>query len=110
MGTSPLTTPSQPLQRAAALGQRPGHTDEIVEPGDCCGARQRVQGELAAVVHIEGDGVDALVGARTQRDPGGAVDGQGEDEAVVVVGVLADEVDASRRADDVGGRSRRIRR
>ena len=46
---------------------------------------------------------DAIVLAGPQGDAGGAVDGQGEDEAIVVVGVFADEVDASRRAHDGGG-------
>src|SRR5690606_10263664 len=36
-------------------------------------------------------------------DGGGAVDGDGEDEAVVVVCVLADEVDAAGRCGSCGG-------
>src|SRR5262249_20696273 len=40
---------------------------------------------------------------RPERDPGRAVDGHGQDEAVVVVGVLADHVDTPGRAHDVGG-------
>ena len=59
---------------------------------------------MALVVHIERDGANNAVGAWPQRDPGRAVNGKRHDEAVIVIGMFADEVDATRRADDEGGR------
>jgi len=41
----------------------------------------------------------AAVAARPQRDPHRSIDGQRQDEAVVVVGVLADQIDPARRAN-----------
>jgi hypothetical protein len=42
---------------------------------------------------------DAAVSAGTERDPYGAVNRHRQDESFVVVGMLADQVDTSRRAD-----------
>ena len=41
---------------------------------------------------------DAVVGARSELDAAAQRDRHRKDEAVVVVGVLADEIDAARRA------------
>jgi len=50
---------------------------------------------------IQGTRVHLVIVAGSQRDPDGPVDGHGQYEAVVVVGVLADQVDPPGRPDDV---------
>src|SRR5579864_3249253 len=42
--------------------------------------------------------------ARSDRNPCGAIDSGGEDEAAVVVGMFADEVGAAGRAENTDGR------
>lgn len=43
--------------------------------------------------------------ARSRSDPAGKINRRRENEAVVVVGMFADEIDSARRAIDVGRRS-----
>ncbi len=50
---------------------------------------------VALVVVVGGDHFDQVVAAQADGDAGLVVDGAGQHEAVVVVGVLADEVDAA---------------
>ena len=44
--------------------------------------------------------VDMPILARPQSNPHGSIDSHGQNKTVVVVGVLADQVDAARRAYD----------
>jgi hypothetical protein len=46
---------------------------------------------------------DGVAGPGSQGDPGGAVDRHRQDKAIVVVGVLADEIDAAGRTDETRG-------
>ncbi len=49
---------------------------------------------------VEARDADAWLGRRQQRDADVHIDGEREDEAAVVVGVLTDEVDPPRRPGD----------
>src|SRR5439155_23268251 len=55
-------------------------------------------------IEVEGMSADRAVRAGAPGEPHVAVDGGGQDKAVVVVGVLADQVDAPRRAHHDFGR------
>ncbi len=48
--------------------------------------------------------IDLSILTRPQRNPHGTIDGHGQNKTVVVIGVLADQVDATRRAYDKGRR------
>ena len=51
---------------------------------------------------------DAAIRPRPEGDPGGAIDGHRQHEAVVVVGVLADQIDPPRRPHDALGRRAKV--
>ena len=67
------------------------------------GVRNLVQGKLDRLAVVERVHHDARIDAAAQRDRDLAVDGHRQHEAVVVVGVLADQVDATRRANQHRG-------
>ena len=92
----------------AVLAQGPEDAGGIVGPGlRARAARSSSMGLVDVLVEVDGVGEDAAVGARGDGDEGGEVDGGGHDEAVAVVGVLADEVDAAGRGEELArGRSR----
>ena len=92
-------------QRAKTLDEDIDDTADVVGPALVTVLGTCVSGELVAlVVIVGGHDSDAIVGARRDGDFGGEVDGAGQHETVVVVGVLADQVDTTRCTDDVGGR------
>ena len=64
-----------------------------------------VDGELDGFVGVGGVHADFAVGARGANDEGGFIDGHGADEAVVVVDVFTDEIDAAGCTDgeELGG-------
>ena len=57
--------------------------------------------EVRAFLEVERVGYNPLVVSRAKRDPHRTVDRHRQHEAVVVVGVVADEIDAARRAREV---------
>jgi hypothetical protein len=61
-----------------------------------------VEGENGRFLQIERVHPHRAVSARPQRNPRSAVDSQRQHEAVVVVGVFADQVDTPRRARHKG--------
>ena len=65
---------------------------------------QIVERELGGLVVIDRIDDDAAVVARPQSDPNRPIDGQRQHEAVVVVGMLADQIDPTRGPDDPAGR------
>ena len=101
-------TPRRPVSGRPASVERPGGARDVVDPA--AGLRARpVQVEAVALAGVEPGQLDPAVVGRQVGDADLEVDGGGQDEALVVVGVLADEVDPAGRADDddvVGGGSR----
>ena len=65
----------------------------------------RIEICLDGFVEILGMDQQLLVGARSRSDPAVELDGSRKDKAVVVVGVLPDEVYPARRTIDGGSRS-----
>jgi hypothetical protein len=63
---------------------------------------QVIELELEGLIVFQRVDDGAPVGARAQGDAHGAVDRHRQDVALVVVGVFADEVHPSRRADEEG--------
>ena len=59
---------------------------------------------VALVVVVGGDHFDQVVAAQADGDAGLVVDGAGQHEAVVVVGMFTDEVDAAGGAHQQIGR------
>ena len=95
----------QPMgQRAETLDEDIDDAADVVGPALVTVLGTCISSELVALVVIVGShDPDAIVGTRRDGDFGGEVDGAGQHETVVVVGVLADQVDTTRCADDVGG-------
>ena len=92
-------TPRRPVRGRPASVERPGRARDVVEPR--AGLRARlVEVEAIALAAIEPHELDPPVVGREVGDPDLEVDGGREDEALVVVGVLADQVDPARGADD----------
>src|SRR5205823_9530045 len=80
------------------------HAAQIVAPGMDSVPLDSVQAKLDRVIEVEGMSADRAVRAGAPGEPHVAVDGGGQDKAVVVVGMLADQVDAPRRAHHDFGR------
>ena len=89
-------------QFVAALHQDTGDAEHVITPsagalrGKVVEIKFKVAGEFFRVDH------ELAIGSRGDRDIGRESDSGGHDEAVVVVGVFADQVDASGRAEDAG--------
>ena len=96
----------QPMgQRAETLDEDIDDAADVVGPALVTVLGTCISSELVALVVIVGShDPDAIVGARRDGNFGGEVDGAGQHETVIVVGVLADQVDTTRCTDDVGGR------
>ena len=98
-GTSESSSRSRPPHVEPALLERPQDTQRILgpSPSPCRGSRD----PASAVVSPWLPKVDSsrMRGVRTQPDrhPGRPVDRERQHEPLVVVGVLADQVDAARR-------------
>ena len=54
--------------------------------------RQRRDAELGRRFLLQRMESNGVIGARPERDPGGAIDRQRQDEAIVVIGVFPDEI------------------
>jgi hypothetical protein len=59
---------------------------------------------VGGIVEVERVRHDLVIAAGLQGNPDGAIDGDREHEAVIVVGMLADQGDAARGANDERGR------
>ena len=81
-------------QAVSGLLQAPGCPLEVLDPAAAV-VSQRIQRELARLVVVDRVHHDSPIAARPQGDPHRPVDGQRQHEAVVIVGVLPDEVDSS---------------
>ena len=84
--------------------QKLGHAAKIVAPGVDSVPLDSVQAELDRVIEVERVSAHRAVAARAPGEPHVTVDGGGQHKAVVVVGVLSDQVDAPRRAHHHFGR------
>ncbi len=63
----------------------------------------RIERELInLIVVISGDYADFSIVARRTADDGLIVDGAGQNEAVVIIGMFADQVYATRRLNNMG--------
>ncbi len=86
----------------SCLPQGPGDAPHVVAPAAFGQGPDLRQREGVLLVVVQGVGVNG-VRLRGGGHGHGAVDGQGQDVALVVVGVLADEVDAPGRLGDQPG-------
>ena len=73
--------------------------EHVVGPA-AIGRQQRRRSALVRLVEIDGEQAVAEPAVGCDRERDRTVDGRGEHEPLVVVGVLADQVDAAGRADD----------
>ena len=85
-------------QAWARLLEGPGRAFHVFDPA--LAALEAPQVELVLVAEIQRAQHDPAVRARTQRDPGPEVQGHGQHEPFVVVGVLAEQVHPPGRVDD----------
>ncbi len=85
------------------LAERPGRRCRVVDPAVPAVALgyETVQREAVGLVEIEARELDAPPSRRPERDRDLEVDRDGQDEALVVVGVLADQVDPPGRPDEL---------
>jgi hypothetical protein len=74
--------------------QHHGNADRIVAPVTARFQARVVEIEFDVVVEMRGSNVQFAIFARGYCGVGRDVDGRGHDETRVVVGVLADEIDA----------------
>ena len=93
------------LQRHSALAQHLEHAAHVVRPGMPGAAGDgRIDAELVhRVAEVAGGHADHGVAARARGHQGLEVDRAGQHEAVVVVGVLADQVDTAGGLHQRGG-------
>ena len=82
--------------------QQASDAKNVVAP--CAGALLGKVGEIELEITGKFFGVDEQfsVRPRCNRHVGGEPDGGGHDKAIIVVGVLADQIDAARGAEDLG--------
>ena len=90
-------------KRFSRLPKRPSDSERIVGPVLLCQGRQGIEGFLDGFMEIFGVDDQLAVGARSNRGPTIEFNGGGQNETIVVVGVLADEIHAAGSAVDVGG-------
>ena len=91
--------PAEAAGRDAGLGERPRRPGDV--RGHAAGTRaDGVEVERRALVRGVAHQLDPPVGGRHEGDPDLEVDRRRQDEAQVVVGVLADQVDPAGRAGD----------
>ncbi len=101
-GTSEVSTRSAPADGVAGPLQRPDHAGKVGVPAGASGD-ELVLPELDGLVEVDRAEPPASVGARSRCDVGGLRQRERQDEAVVVVGVLTDQVDAARCGPDSRG-------
>src|SRR6266481_7948234 len=89
----------EPRQYCAPIGKSGNNPQRIVEPCAFDGGLKRlaqVNGSRLVLRRRAEPDLPGAVGGRSGGDDRVAVNRHGEDEAVVVIGVLADDVDAAR--------------
>src|SRR5271154_1972957 len=74
--------------------------EDVVRPVAGWAWRRRIEVELARLVHDHGIDSEAPVGPLRGRGQRGEFERRRHDEAIVVVGMLADQIDAAWRATD----------
>ena len=100
-GDIPAEDALEPPDRVPSPRQLVDDPRQVVRPAQGR-ARQVLDIEPDLLAEIEGDDATARVDARGDGEDHGPVRGGREDEALVVVGVLSDQVDPARRADEEG--------
>ena len=102
IGTLPAMTASMTAQRQS-LGEHHRRDAAAIlgPPGLAVIVFDIVQAKGDLLAEIAGAQADAMVGPGSQGNAHAALDGHGQDEAIVVVGVFADEVDAAGRLNEV---------
>lgn len=89
---------------AVAVGfQFHGDAAEVIAPMVLEGGAGVIEVDGDGLLQVIGVGVEETVGAGGEGSEEGEMDGSGEDEAVVVIGVFADEVDPTGSAGEEGG-------
>jgi hypothetical protein len=86
----------------AGGAHRPGHARDVGQPLPSAGRLQLVEPDLAGFAEDHRVHAQPPIGPRNTGDPRAAVDRHRQHPTVVVVGVLADQVDAPRRHRDAG--------
>ena len=85
---------------APAPLQHQRDAEDIVGPVAARGGRRGIEIELARLVHDHGIDPEAPVGPLRGCGQSGEFERRRHDEAIVIVGVLADQIDAAWRATD----------
>ena len=101
IGTSVQTTQSAPARRRPLLSSITATPNAVVGPVVAAARRRRVEIEFARLVHDHRIDGETPVGPGRSGGEGGELERRRHDEAVVVVGVFADEVDPAGRAADL---------
>ena len=94
--------PNEPYSDFSGVKEAFGNEDDLIAALGEQGV-EVVDGDLDRHLVERRHDPDAAVIARAERDDGAPADREGEDEPVVVVGVLADEVDAAGRGPEAHG-------
>ena len=79
--------------------QKLGDAPKVVAPGVRRVLLNRIETELRRIVEVKRPDANRAIAARAPRKPDIAIDGRRQHKPVVVVSVLANQVDAARRAD-----------
>ena len=98
IGTSPLITRLAPETRCPACVEGRGHSTHVVAPIMQGTRSHRVEIEFPALLEIQRIHLNVAIVARTDRNIGVELQRRGHHKAVVVVGVLPDEVHPPRSA------------
>jgi hypothetical protein len=85
---------------AVALPERLHGALDVVEPAAPLGRPRMIEIELLSLLEALGDDADPAIASFRRGDDRAAIDRHRQREAVVVIGVLADQVDATRRGED----------
>ncbi len=101
MGMSPPKTQLTPADAVPGLDELIEDPLEIVGPAEG-GAVELAELAAEFLVEVAGDEVAEPVGPGRDGEDDGLVRGPGQDEALVVIGVLADEVDPAGGDDEQG--------
>ncbi len=96
-GTVPRNTTSTPDLDTAALRQLVHHAQHVGQPPGVRVVDGLVEVDLSSLAEVGGDDANLPIGAPPGHHLDVPIDGRGQHEAVVVVGVLADQIDPPRR-------------
>ena len=90
----------RPGKAIASVLKNAGDADDIVTPLAGAALGQAIQVEFEMLGKLLGMNQQFSIGPFRDGYAGGKVDGGGHHEAVVIVSVFADKIDAARRAED----------